>query len=362
MRHGFGKFVYGEHAADWYEGDFVKGRREGKGRFVFADGSVYTGDWKEGLYHGQGELVSSSGSSNMNNDSGAKTYQGAFDRGLAHGWGKEMGPDGEVLYEGDWIGGDPEAEAKRKAEAAQELLAAQATLRQPRRDRESTTARGGPPEPDCEAVVDMEVIDAEKNLGQYTGLVLSHNKKPHGVGRMVYLDGRRIHEGFWKNGMKEGHGRCLFVEQGDFHEGEYKNNVRHGPGKYKWKDGRVFDGHYLDDLRHGKGTFSYPNGEMYEGNFTRGEKHGFGRFEFRGGFYEGLWEDGRYHGRGRLSVRGDVLDGIFRDGEFAGKADGYHAETNAGKSAGSEDDVASVDLNEEKDGAHDSSDAPTTEN
>ena len=340
LRHGFGKFVYGQQSADWYEGNFVQGRREGKGRFVFADGSVYNGEWKEGLYHGQGELVSSK------QEDGGKTYRGAFDRGLAHGWGTEIGPDGvTVIYEGNWIGGDPEAEAQRKAELAKKRLAAQATLRQPRRDRESTTARGGPPEPDCEAVVDMEVLDAERNKGQYTGLVLCHNQKPHGVGRMVYLDGRRIHEGFWKNGMKEGHGRCLFVEQGDFHEGEYKDNVRHGPGKYQWKDGRVFVGHYVNDLRHGKGTFTYPNGEQYEGNFTAGEKHGFGRFEFRGGFYEGQWEQGRYHGRGSLSVRGDVLDGMFRDGEYAGKADGYHAETSE-KSRGDEDDVDSVDLNE----------------
>ena len=299
-----------------------------------------------------------SSSSGNNSDGAAKTYRGTFDRGLAHGWGKEIGPDGNVLYEGKWIGGDPEAEAMRKAELAQERLAAEATLRQPRRDRESTTARGGPPEMECEAVVDMEVIDAEGNFGQYTGLVSSQNKKPHGVGRMVYMDGRRIHEGFWKNGMKEGHGRCLFVEQGDFHEGEYKNNVRHGPGKYKWKDGRIFEGFYANDMRHGQGTFSYPNGEKYEGNFARGDKQGFGRFEFPGGFYEGQWEQGRYHGRGRLTVRGDVLDGIFCDGEFAGKADGYHAETESYKDVCGEDDVASVELDDKKDSANDNVDLP----
>ena len=313
MRHGVGKFIYGKSKdADWYEGEFVKGRREGKGRFIFTDGSVYHGGWKEGVYHGQGELKSSS-------QDGDTTYKGNFDHGLAHGWGKESKPDGTVLYEGKWIHGETEPEAIRKAEEAKIRLANQATLRQPRRDQESMTARGGPPEPDCEAVVDLEVVDAEGNQGQYTGLVLVKNQKPHGVGRMVYMDGRRIHEGFWKDGMKDGHGRCLFVQQGDFHEGEYKNNVRHGPGTYKWKDGRVFEGDYVHDLRNGPGVFTYPNGERYEGDFFRGEKHGFGKFEFRGGFYEGEWQAGRYHGKGCLTVRGEILDGFFRDGEFVSK-------------------------------------------
>lgn len=131
-------------------------------------------------------------------------------------------------------------------------MAKETPLRQPRRDQESTTTKGGLPELECEAVVDLEVTDAEGNKGQYTGLVLSSSMKPHGVGRMVYLDGRRIHEGFWDKGLKMGHGRCLFVEQGDFHEGEYKDNVRHGPGKYKWRDGRVFVGHYFNDTRNGE--------------------------------------------------------------------------------------------------------------
>ncbi|CAB9510688.1 MORN repeat protein [Seminavis robusta] len=347
MRHGFGKFVYGQNQnADWYEGSFVKGRREGQGRFVFSDGAVYDGGWKEGLYHGQGTLISAA--KNSKNKAGGKTtYTGGFERGLAHGQGKETAPDGTVVYEGNWINGDPEPEAKRKAaklEAQEQQY--QAVMGRPS-DQESTSSRGGPRQPECEAVVDREVVDAEGNTGQYTGLVLFGTNKPHGVGRMVYLDGRRIHEGFWKNGMKDGHGRCLFVEQGDFHEGEYKNNVRHGPGTYKWADGRVFKGHYRNDLRNGHGIFSYPHGERYEGNFTNGEKDGHGRIEFPGGYYEGSWEQGRWHGRGVLSKPDGVREGIFRDGDYVGKAicDVHHAADDKDTKT-QDDDVDSVDLND----------------
>ena len=166
-----------------------------QGRFCFSDGSNYDGQWKAGVYDGVGTLISGK-------QDGSTTYTGQFQQGLAHGQGKEIAADGTVTYEGKWIQGDPEAEAERKAAAAKERMANESTLRQPRRDQESTTAKGSLPEPECEAVVDMEVRDAEGNKGQYTGLVLSGTRKPHGVGRMVYLDGRRIHEGFWQNGMK----------------------------------------------------------------------------------------------------------------------------------------------------------------
>lgn len=201
MRHGQGTMIYGKNSSDVYVGSFKNSHREGYGRFVFADGSVYEGMWKQGRYHGEGKLVSCN----------KQTYEGTFLDGLAHGQGKETGPDGKVVYEGTWIHGDPEPEAKRKADLAQK-----------RNDAEAASRR----EPPCEAVVDMEIQDAEGTFGQYTGLVLVENKKPHGVGRMVYLGGGRIHEGFWRNGLKAGHGRCFFVKQGDHHEGEYANNVR----------------------------------------------------------------------------------------------------------------------------------------
>jgi hypothetical protein len=336
MRHGFGKFVYGKNQdADYYEGEFVNGRREGKGRFVFGGGSVYDGEWKKGVYHGLGTL--SRGKNNSKT-----TYIGMFDNGVAHGEGTEMNADGEIIYKGNWINGDPEPEAKLKAQQRQHR--GTPSLCYPRRDSESTTS--GPSQPECEAVVDVQVVDAEGNKGQYTGLVMFGTDKPHGVGRMVYLGGRRVHDGFWSRGMKEGHGRCIFVEQGDSHVGEYKNNVRNGPGTYRWADGRIFKGHYKDDVRHGHGTFVYPHGERYEGNFRNGEKDGHGRYEFCGGFYDGEWSQGKYHGRGLLSSKGKIEQGVFRNGEYVGKATcDVHRGQEEGSNAGDEATFDPVDLN-----------------
>jgi len=343
MRHGEGVFIYGNRAGDWYQGSFVEGRREGKGRFVFSDGSKYDGDWKAGVYHGQGELVGSNGD----------VYVGSFENGVAHGHGKETNEDGVLKYEGNWVHGLTEAAAKKKLEA--EKMLGQTPLQQLRNAANSINHNGTPSgapveldvytpskmrsssslfspqltqkavqnaKPEFEAVVDREVQDADGHVGQYTGLISIETQKPNGVGRIVYMDGRRVHEGFWVDGKKEGHGRCMFAPQGDFHEGEYHNNVRHGPGQYRWKDGRMFEGLYVNDQRHGKGVFTYPNGDRYEGMFEDGDRSGFGRFEFSTGIYEGYWKSGRYHGKGKLERSGgDTLKGYFECGAFVRECD-----------------------------------------
>eukprot|EP00980_Cylindrotheca_fusiformis_P004213 scaffold913_cov71-Cylindrotheca_fusiformis.AAC.6 len=154
----------------------------------------------------------------------------------------------------------------------------------------------------CKAVVDMAVLDGQDHPGRYTGIIHIPTQRPHGVGRMVYEDGNRVHEGFWEYGNRQGHGRCLFVNIGDFHEGSYVQNLRQGPGTYYWKDGRQFVGIYKEDERHGPGVFTYPNGDVYDGNFEHGQRSGFGTFTFHNKTcqYQGEWESGNYNGKGIL--------------------------------------------------------------
>jgi hypothetical protein len=145
------------------------------------------------------------------------------------------------------------------------------------------------------------------------------------VGRIVYDDGQRIHEGFWVQGHRQGHGRCVFLTTGDVHEGNYHQNLRQGPGAYRWKDGRKYNGNYHQDERHGFGHFEYPDGNVYEGQFVQGQRQGQGSFVFGSnkGRYDGSWTDGVYHGHGRLEwlneKRGgtiSVLEGMFSNGDF----------------------------------------------
>lgn len=37
-----------------YDGEFVNGKRHGKGKYKWADGAEYDGDWKDGNMDGKG--------------------------------------------------------------------------------------------------------------------------------------------------------------------------------------------------------------------------------------------------------------------------------------------------------------------
>jgi hypothetical protein len=52
-QHGQGKEIW-NNGAETYEGEFVDGKKNGKGKFSWSDGSYYEGDFVDGLFEGYG--------------------------------------------------------------------------------------------------------------------------------------------------------------------------------------------------------------------------------------------------------------------------------------------------------------------
>lgn len=169
-------------------------------------------------------------------------------------------------------------------------------------------------------VVNKKLLDPYGDKGTYTGVVLRNTGMPHGLGRMVYEEDRRVFEGDWRHGRWHGYGRASF-SNGDSYEGEYKFDQRHGTGVYRWNDGRVYDGHFSEDKRHGKGIFTWPDGAVYDGDFVNGQRQGHGKYTFAdGGQYEGSWKDGRYDGFGTCTWEdGRRYRGEWRNGMAHGR-------------------------------------------
>ena len=80
---------------DWYEGQFVDKKEEGKGTRVYhlANGRVYTGEWKDGKREGEGTMREST--------LGDK-YVGQWFQGEKHGNGMLYEAAEGCIYEGEW--------------------------------------------------------------------------------------------------------------------------------------------------------------------------------------------------------------------------------------------------------------------
>ncbi len=169
-------------------------------------------------------------------------------------------------------------------------------------------------------VTNKKLLDPYGDKGTYTGVVLRNTGMPHGLGRMVYEEDRRVFEGDWRHGRWHGYGRASF-SNGDSYEGQYKFDQRHGNGIYRWNDGRVYNGQFSEDKRHGKGVFTWPDGAVYDGDFVNGQRQGHGKYTFAdGGQYEGSWKDGRYDGFGTCTWEdGRRYRGEWRNGMAHGR-------------------------------------------
>eukprot|EP00118_Oscarella_pearsei_P000853 m.5968 g.5968 ORF g.5968 m.5968 type:complete len:926 (+) comp14594_c0_seq1:56-2833(+) len=75
-----------------YEGEYVNGRRHGRGTQTWADGSLYEGDYENGKRHGNG----------IHKWKNGERYEGSYVEDTRHGKGAYSWPNG-AKYEGDFI-------------------------------------------------------------------------------------------------------------------------------------------------------------------------------------------------------------------------------------------------------------------
>ena len=91
--YGFGTYRWNN--GDVYTGEYVKGIRHGKGKFVYANGNYYDGDWVDGKYHGHGIYHWNDGDQ----------FEGEWQNDKRHGSGKWTYANGNY-YTGVWEHGE----------------------------------------------------------------------------------------------------------------------------------------------------------------------------------------------------------------------------------------------------------------
>ena len=176
-----------------YEGEWVEGKREGKGRLTLKDGSVYEGEFKSGLKEGKGKLVYPSGN----------YYDGIWKGGKKEGDGIMKWQQDGQRYKGNWSCDRPNGQG--------------------------------------------DLIWLEQNglnkvfRNRYSGNF--DNNKRSGLGKFFYANGA-IYEGEWKGNIKHGYG-VYYNEDGVPTYGFYQNDklVR------KLKDLEGLIGHFCPERK-----------------------------------------------------------------------------------------------------------------
>ena len=89
---GYGVYVYASVIGDRYEGYMENGKRNGTGKYTWADGSYYEGSYKNDMKNGEGRYIWADGSS----------YTGAYVNDVKNGKGVYEYVNGDK-YDGDFV-------------------------------------------------------------------------------------------------------------------------------------------------------------------------------------------------------------------------------------------------------------------
>jgi hypothetical protein len=194
-------------------------------------------------------------------------------------------------------------------------------------------------------VKDLATSDSRGRQVIYSGYVSVAHKRPHGKGKMTWVESGDVYTGSVRQGLLDGFGRIRYAN-GDSFEGMFSKDLRNGPGVFRvkkngrtvdctykndlpddpngsmtWEDGTIYVGSFVEGKRTGKAIQRFPNGVRYRGDFVAGKYHGIGICEFLDGSrYEGHWVKGKAHGEGKLI---NALGEIMHDGKWEHDAPVY---------------------------------------
>ena len=344
-KHGTGRVEWKN--GDWYEGEFVMGRIEGKGKYHSFE-SDCEGDWKASKMHG---IMEANMKETWHNGS---KYEGNMAYGLKDGYGvytssivnykgywsqdKKDGmgileENGKII-EGVWNKGKLSYSNEVNYIINDELTALSKPLLVSPRNRDVKFIGYNGIKFSKKIMVNCKQIlsikekfgkikwDTKGELciikdkwfkigkGLYYGETDS-NDKPEGRG--IWINNNEIYEGYWLDGNRNGYGRDINIYS-EVYVGNWVNNAKFGFGvliksrsKYigDWKDNNfngngvlitnelVYDGTWQNGLQHGSGSLEYIDKKIYRGEFVSGVISGLGTLMFSNGFgYEALWENG----------------------------------------------------------------------
>jgi len=212
-----------------FEGELLKGKRNGKGKEYYDDGGLkFEGEYIKGKRNGKGIEY---------NKEGDLIFEGEYLNGKRNGKGKEYLFD-KLIFEGEYLNGEKVGQSK-------------------------DYYNGG-----------LLEFEGEDNYIKLKTLKIQYkylNKERKGIENQNNENDNRIYEDEIANGKRNGKGKEYYDDGELKFEGEYLNGKRNGKGKEYFLGKLIFEGEYLYD--HRKRGKLFINGRLeYEGEFLYDKK------------------------------------------------------------------------------------------
>ncbi len=258
-----GKGTYLFKDGSKYTGTFLKSKPHGNGIIIQADGGRYEGEFYQGVKEGKGKMTFATGD----------VYLGSFSSGAFSGTGKMVFRNGDI-YTGYWVNGKSSGKGR------------------------------------------YSFSDGDYYVGGFLAGEFS------GIGKLVRKDGS-YYEGEWMKSKKHGEGIAYsggIKMKHKYHmnkllqESKYQENIEEIPvlseappkikdctkqycnnekGTFKYGDGSVYEGDFINGEGAGIGVCNYANGDKYIGGWKNHAPHGKGTMHFsKGSVYAAIWDEG----------------------------------------------------------------------
>jgi len=297
-----------------YEGDIVNGKRDGLGRIIYPDRSMYDGEWKNDKRHGMGRWLHI----DLQWQEGT-IYDGQWENDAWNGEGEMVSLKKINAYpisdiqNNEFIDWDYASLLKKYEEEIEVPVIS--SFFGPRYGVYSIYVgefKDGKRQGKGKVIYPCLNRTAKNTLiAIYDGSWKNNEKDGNGKARWIYKTKDRpdvieTYEGEYKKDLKVGHGVFTY-DNGDVYEGNWKNNEIEGNGKMTRSTGEIFDGEWQDG-EFVEGKVTYPNGDVYEGQWNEDKKHGRGKMMYANGeIFEGNWRNDKRDGLGEMTYENSIV-------------------------------------------------------
>ena len=314
-RNAKGKEYY-DNGSLLFEGEYLNGERNGKGKEYYWKGGIrLEGEYLNGkIWYGQGfnikgelEFTINEGKGYVkeyNNYNGELIFEGEYLNGIKwNGKGKEY-------YDNDNLKGDDD-----------EILSKYLKEKYGMKDSEINESNQFL---DLDLAIDRS--DDEFNINKRMEQIEIYDEPMPDFEDYNYIDELELKENEMQ--IKKKDRDKLNKKEEKYYklhikfEGEYLNGIRNGKGKeYDFKGNLEYEGEFLNGIRNGKGKEYYENKELkYEGEYLNGKRHGKGKEYYDNEHlkYKGDYLNGKKHGKGKeYYYSGELLfEGEYINGEW----------------------------------------------